>query len=308
MYFGDLEFIKQYRPTIDSILSWFDRNIQHQGLVDKTGYWSFVDWVSGWEMSSVPNANKVGPTTIYNLMYAKALQSAAFINKMTDRAGMSEEYLNRSNQIIKAVKMYCYDENTQLFKDGPDVAEFSQHCQVWAVLCDAVTGEAAKKLMLNTLNNDIAKVSYAMSFYLFRALEKTGLYYKVQQLLDTWRQLADLSLTTWVEDPVSQRSDCHGWGSVPLYEFPAMNLGIKPLAVGYSKIQVKPFAGDLKYAKGVVMTNKGKVSVEWKVTDNIFWINIVSPDNVEKEIILPDESRYYLTDANISLKCELKIK
>lgn len=305
MYFGDLDFIKQYRPTIDSILSWFDRNIQQQGLVDKTGYWSFVDWVGGWEMSSVPNANKVGPTTIYNLMYAKALQSAAFINKVTDRIGMSEEYLNRSNQIIKAVKTYCYDENTQLFKDGPEVEEYSQHCQVWAVLCDAVTGESAKELMLNTLNCDIAKVSYAMSFYLFRALEKTGLYDKVQQLLDTWRHLADLNLTTWVEDPVSQRSDCHAWGSVPLYEFHSMNLGVKPLGVGYSKIQIKPFVGDLQYVKGVVMTNKGKVFVEWNVTGNIFAIHIVSPDKVEKEIILPDESRHCFTDTNILLKCDL---
>lgn len=305
MYYGDLEFIKQYRPTIDAVLSWFDRNRQQQGLVDKTGYWSFVDWVEGWEMSSVPRANQVGPTTIYNLMYAKALQSAAFLNKATGREGMETEYISRSQEILKAVKTYCYDANKGLFQDGPEVNEYSQHCQVWGVLCGAVTGVEARELMLRALEYNMAKVSYAMSYYLFRALEKTGLYDKVQPLFDTWRQLADLNLTTWVEDPVRQRSDCHAWGSVPLYEFTAGILGVQPKSIGYTTIRIKPNICGLKHAKGIVVTKHGEVYVEWEIVGSVFTIQIESPENIEKEILLPDESSHFTMDAKVSLSCDL---
>jgi Glycogen debranching enzyme len=301
MYFGDLEFIKQYRPTMDAVLSWFDRNIQKQGLVDKTGYWSFVDWVEGWEMNSVPKANQTGPTTIYNLMYAKALQSAAFLNEATGREGMEKEYLDRSRNILEAVRTYCYDEERHLFKDGPEVKEYSQHCQVWAILCGAVNGSDAKELMKRALECNISKVSYAMSFYLFRALEKTGLYEYVLPLFETWRHLADLNLTTWVEDPVRQRSDCHAWGSVPLYEFSAMILGVRPITAGYTIIQIKPFIGTLRFAKGTVMTKFGKVQVEWNISGNEFTLQINSPEKMEKEIIMPDGSRHISTDASIIL-------
>jgi Glycogen debranching enzyme len=303
MYFGDIDFIKKYRPTMDAVLGWFDRRIMGNGLIGTTGYWAFVDWVEGWDQSSVPTANRVGPITVYSLMYACALQSAAYINKITGREGISKEYLTRIREVISAVNKCCYDENKKLFTDGPSVPEFSQHVQVWAVLCGAVEEDEARNLMLRMLGMDISKVSYAMSFFLFRALEKSGLYSKVDDLMDPWRTLISMNLTTWVEDPVTLRSECHGWGAVQLYEFPAMILGVKPAGLGYGKIKIQPHIGKLKYAKGVVSTIRGAVSVDWKIEGNIFEIEIISGEDIEKIVVLPDKSVHEFRDSVISLKC-----
>ncbi|MDI6617109.1 MAG: alpha-L-rhamnosidase C-terminal domain-containing protein [Clostridiales bacterium] len=305
MYRGDIDFVKKYRPTVDAILGWFDRHLTKQGIVGQTGYWPFVDWVDGWDLNSVPPANRKGPITVYSLMYASALQKAAEIFKVTGRKDVSKEYLLRSRNILNAVKEYCWDNTRGMLKDGPDVYEFSQHTQIWAVLSGLCDRRGAKDLLLRTMKMDIPKASYAMSFYLFRALEIAGLYDRMDELLDKWRDLLDLNLTTWVEDPVNQRSDCHGWGALPLYEFPAVILGVKPKDAGYKVINISPHICNLKYAKGHVCTKFGMVFVSWNIDKNRFYIKITSPANIEKEIILPDGKHEKSYNAKISLECDL---
>ena len=41
-------------------------------------------------------------------------------------------------------------------------------------------------------------------------------------------------------------------------------LGVKPLAPGFAKIEVRPQTGGLKYVRGTVPTAKGQVTVEVK--------------------------------------------
>lgn len=287
-YYGDFDLIKRYRPTMDAVLDWFDRKIDMQGLVSNTGYWSFVDWVQGWDQDSIPKANRRGPLTVYNLMYAAALHTAARLNEATGRRGVAEEYRMRAEGIVKQVRTSCWSEEKMLFTDGPGIDEYSQHTQVWAVLGDAISGIEAKKLMTRMLEADISKVSYAMSFYLFRALEAVGLYDNVNKLLGIWRELAKLNLTTWVEDPVTQRSDCHGWGAVPIYEFSAMTLGVRPAAPGFAKTVIKPHMAGLNHASGAVATRYGPIKVDWRICEKLFTIEVVGPVNLDITICMPD--------------------
>jgi hypothetical protein len=305
MYFDDLFFLKKYRPTIDAILGWFDRNLTENGLIDRTGYSSYVDWVQGWDMDTVPPANRVGPLTVFSLIYAKALQSAAKINILTDRQGIADEYQKRSETVIESINKCCYDKQKKFYLDGPKVFEYSQHAQIWSVLCGAVKGDVAKELMIRMLEIDMPKVSYSMAFYLFRALEMVGLYDETEKLINAWKDLVDLNLTTWVEDPVSQRSDCHGWSALPLYEFSAMILGVRPAKSGYKKILITPHIGKLSHAKGIVCTAFGTVSVEWTIENSKFNLKIDSPEGVEKLVILPDSSKSCHFGRNISVECDL---
>ncbi|MCF7942277.1 MAG: alpha-L-rhamnosidase N-terminal domain-containing protein [Spirochaetia bacterium] len=295
-FFHDVEMIRRYLPTIDAVLGWFDRQLNRDGLVDDIpdAYWQFVDWVTEWrDLRGVPAAARSGPLTVYNLMYALGLQKAAELNTLIKRDCIAQEYLVRSQSVNDSVRMHCWSEERQLFKDGPDTELYSQHAQIWAVLAHTLTGDTAVKLMKDTLASDsLATVSYAMTFFLFRALSQTGLYHKSFDLWDPWRSMTQMHLTTWAEDPVTQRSDCHAWGSLPLYEFTSELLGVGPSVDASEVITVSPVPGELFWAQGVVVTSFGLLSIRWQRTTGVFRLTIYNPSNITVRIIMPSGTRY----------------
>lgn len=296
-YFGDLPLVRKFLPTVDAILGWFESHVNEQGLIGKlpAGVWSFVDWVEEWRHSQgVPAANESGPLTVYSLLYACALQTAAELNVHIGRRSTADEYINRAEAVKQAVKQICWSEDDRLFEDGPGTRLFSQHAQIWAVLSGTTEGEEAAQLIDRMLGNkSLPSVSYAMSFFLFRCLEQTGQYDRSFGLWDIWRKLADQNLTTWVEDPVSQRSDCHGWGAVPIYEFASQILGVQPGDHGYKSIRIKPNPGELEWARGTVATAAGDVKIAWRKSDDgHLELALQSPANVPVLIELPDGSRH----------------
>lgn len=276
MYFGDKKLIEDHMCTVDGILGYFRRHLDSHGLVEKVGdlnkpdrYWSFIDWTPEWRKTNgVPNATLQGPITMESLLYIMGLQYAAKLKRYIGReqdASMDEA---RAVQIQQAVNTWCRGKNG-MYTDGTECEIYSQHCQVFAVLTDTVDRNQGREYLKETLEhkNDYAQCSVAMMYYLFRALEKCELYEYTDELWDVWRNMVKNHMTTCAEDPLESRSDCHAWGALALYELPSVILGVRPASPGYENITVNPIPGKLDWAKGEVITPKGKVKVSWVKKD-----------------------------------------
>ncbi|MCD9024791.1 alpha-L-rhamnosidase C-terminal domain-containing protein [Cohnella silvisoli] len=294
LYCGDKAFTARFRPTVDAVLDWFERETGDAGLVGPAPlrYWSYVDWVREWEETrGVPDTK--GPVAVYSLLYADALNKAAVMNEQTGRPDTAVEYRKRAARTLEAVKRTCWSEEKKLFRDGPSLEQYSQHTQIWAILAGAadesVAGRLAEALVAD---KSLAQVSYSMAFFLFRALSETGRYDSSFPLWELWREQVALHLTTWLEDPISQRSDCHAWGSVPLYDFTSEILGVKPAAVGYEAIRIEPKPGPLAWAKGRVVAGDRIVEVSWEKDGDLFRLSVSGLEDAPAEIRLPDGSEY----------------
>ena len=170
-----------------------------------------------------------------------------------------------------------------MYQDGPGIEQYSQHCQVFAILTNTVRIENGKKYLLETLKypERYAQCSVAMMYYLFRALEKCDCYGETEKLWENWKIMIRNHMTTCAEDPIHSRSDCHAWGALALYELPTVILGVRPAKPGYRKVEIKPHTEYISKAEGEVITPAGMIRVSWKKEQDKINMKISVPEGME---------------------------
>ena len=261
LYFGDTAFARSFLPRIDGVLDFFDQHVDSRGLISglPSDVWQYVDWVTTWGATNehpdkgVPTAGrKTNCHTFFSMLYAIVLRQAAGLARDVGRPGHAVEYDTRADALVAAVRSHCYDghfytDSTTDASPSDGLIAYSQHCQVFAVLCGACDENDRARLLIESFSADegrFSKCSYVMQFYALRAFALAGdeayetfLWPRVWQ---PWRAMLANNLSTWEEDDVRQRSDCHAWGSVPIYEYCIELAGVQPTAPGAQKIQFKP--------------------------------------------------------------------
>ena len=289
MYFGDRAFLRRHMEAVDQVLGFYGRHIDSRGLLGKIGdvnlksrYWSFIDWAEQWnDTAGMPPAGLSGPITMESLLYILGLQRAAELSAYVGEKDRSAEYQARARGIQEAVLKYCVSKDGMV-QDGPSVDQYSQHCQVFAVLTHTITSQQGKQNLLRTIlePDNYAQCTVAMRYYLFRALEMTDLYAWTDKYWETWRTMLRNHATTCIEGEAYSRSECHAWGSLILYELPAIVLGVRPAAPGFEEVQIQPVPGYLTEAAGMVETPKGQVHVSWKIEEGRMKLFYEIPKNM----------------------------
>lgn len=259
---GDADEVKRYRSDVDAILEYYDRRIGASGLAEQIGYWPFVDWQKEWaDTAGVPSAAKEGPSTIHNLMYAYALLCASWLADATGRSGLAQEYRNRQQQITGCVRELCWDKDRQMYREGPDVLQFSQHAQSWAALNGMGEKEERRRMLLLAMREpDVIRCSFSTSYELFRALEQEGLYGETKPLMARWSGLLEKHCTTCPEEPESGRSENHAWSALPMYEMMRKLAGVEAAEPGWKSVRIQPHLEYVTGIKGQAATPKGAVS------------------------------------------------
>ncbi|WWD09794.1 hypothetical protein V865_007922 [Kwoniella europaea PYCC6329] len=282
LFFGDTPYSKSFVPKIDGVFEFFDQHIDELGLVSgiSEDVWQYCDWVTTWSATDdhpdkgVPTSGrKSNRHTYLSLLYAYVLKQAAGLLRQVGRPGNAAEYESRAESLRKAIKKHCYDgeyftDSTSDIAKGDDLA-YSQHCQVFAVLAGITTTEESIRILKGSFNDPkFSKCSYVMMFYALRAFSQASdeLYESnYATVWNPWKRMLDNGLTTWEEDDVRQRSDCHAWGSVPIYEFCTEVAGIKIIAPGCSKILFKPRLNLSEELEAKVALGKDNLAqISWK--------------------------------------------
>ncbi|KUJ10533.1 alpha-L-rhamnosidase [Mollisia scopiformis] len=258
LFFGDKVFSKSFLPRIDGVLDFFDSHVDELGLISglPKDVWQYVDWVTTWGATDdhpdkgVPTSGrKSNRHTYFSMLYAYVLQQASILLRQVGRPAHSTEYESRADALLAAIRKHCYDGHffTDSTANIADNLAYSQHCQVFGILSGAAHPQDRARLMTESFADPrFSKCSYMMKFYAFRAFALAGddVYESLwQKMWEPYRRMLANNLTTWEEDDVRQRSDCHAWGSVPIYEFCTELAGLRPLEPGAEKVLFKPRLG-----------------------------------------------------------------
>lgn len=292
----DMEILKKYRGDVDQILEYYDGKIGESGLVEQLDYWPFIDWQEKWgQCGGKPEAMLYGPSAIINLMYAYALLTGANIMETSGRRALAEEYRARHRQICEGVQRLCWDEGRQMYREGPEFAQFTQHAQSWAVLNGMVSGEEAARLMERTFTeSDVLRCYFSTCYELFRACELAGRYDLTKQQMDWWIDLIASHCTTCPETPVNSRSECHAWSALPMYELLAVIAGIRREGTGANGFVIRPHLDYVPDLSGQMVTDEGVIGFDYRRKGDVWEYEITVPKGCEAYFETKDGNRVML--------------
>jgi len=178
---------------------------------------------------------------------------------------LARKYDNMAKDMAEAVYDRCYDKSKGMFAETPEKKIFSQHTNIFAILTDALGENEQKELMQKVLEQkDLIQATVYFRFYLFRAMQKTGMGDEYLHQIEPWKIMLGLGLTTFAEREFDMRSDCHAWSASPCFDLLHTVAGIYPAAPGFKSVVIEPNLGKLNFIKATMPHPEGDIRVDLK--------------------------------------------
>lgn len=267
MYRPDPEPVKSALPGTRTVLAWFARYEQPDGLLRKLPWWSFVDWVPH---NGLPSYDVAGESCTTTLQYLGALNDAAELEAALGDKVLVERYHARAAHVRQGLHDRCWDEQRGLMADNPDHNIFSQQTNALAVLHDVIPPAQQKDVLAKIVSiqpgastDTMLSATYYFRFYLARALVHAGEGDLYLTSLQPWRDLLPLHFSTWPEEAGDTRSDSHAWSAHPIYDLLTIVAGIEPASPGFQTVRIAPHPGSLPHIEATYPHPAGNISVSF---------------------------------------------
>ena len=274
MWHDNLAWLKARIPAMRKALAGLALYENEKGLLKDTTGWPFTDWVPNWHHGYSPDGD-IGtpPNAFINLFHVLALQSAARAERACGDEAMADYFAAKAKRIGRTVVETYWDEKRGLLSDTIDRRSWSEHVQCLALLADVLAADKRERCFRGLISDPgLERCTVYFSFYLFETYFKFGRGDLFLKRLDLWRNYVRRGLRTCLESPDNfdkggvkeARSDCHAWGSHPLYFLQSGLAGVRPAAPGFAKVSVAPCPGSLGFLKAKTPHPKGFVETDLK--------------------------------------------
>jgi alpha-L-rhamnosidase len=286
LFSGDAALVKELFSIVQKALQFFEKYLDEHYLLNEVPYWNFVDWAK---------VETRGESTAVNCLYYRGLICAAlFAETMGDQANVTR-YNTIAEHVKQAINARLWNAERHVYHDarlnGELIDQVGQQANSLAIGFEIAPKEKWQKI-LDYIHAPAENVSQAgspyFSFYVLAAMYKAGRHQQALQYIhERWGKMLDWGATTWWEMWQPRASFCHGWSAAPTHDLPAEFLGVKPVAPGWSEIEIKPHPANLTWAKGRVPTLKGNVGVELRITKATFAMTVEIPTGCTAYIFVP---------------------
>lgn len=294
---GDSAYVAQFGPHIERILGFFERHLDEEtGLIGAVRNKNFIDWsITRGSLPRADDNQEMRQSALLTLYYAHTLDCAARLYRQLGRPGPALRWERMAQGIKVAVYARCWDEAAQLFRDYPDQPVFSQHTNIMAILCDVLPPARQADLLDRVLTypDFEERASSYFSFFLFKAMEKTGQGHRFVEQLGFWHTFIERGHTTCGETGFAShdRSDCHAWSAHPAYFLLSIVCGIQPGEVGFRSVSVRPQLGDLQRVSASMPHPLGRIATTYTRDKKGWQVHIVLPPGLAGDFVWQGLSR-----------------
>lgn len=292
-YHDNIDWLKARIPSMRKAMAGMEYYEGEDGLIVNPPGWSFMDWDDNFDRGTATSANpEDAPSSLINLFYILNLQGAAEVERALGNEAMAAVYEGKVPARKARIEELYWDEKRKLLADDVGHTQYSEHAQCLGILSGVLAGEKAQAAFAGTLQEhgpEFARCSVYFSHYLFDAYFAMGRADLFQKRLDLWREYVATGLSTTMESPEDEkhisRSDCHAWGSHPLYWMQAGLAGIFPAAAKFEKVRIAPQPGNLRQIHCKMPHPKGFVRVDLVFEKGEAQGAIVLPEGITGEFV-----------------------
>lgn len=275
----DAPACRRWLAGVRALLDRFALLPTDEGLLTALPGWTFLDWIKDWQTGNPPSGID-GTSAIINLHYVLALEAAADLERWHGDPTMAERWERLAADIAARIDARFWREDRGLYADDDSNQWFSQHAQALAVLCRSIPSARSDRAfasMLAAAEGELAECTIYYSFYRLEAYRRMGRGDLIHQEFSFWKDLIDQGFVTPVETPEPARSDCHAWGSHPLYHAVASLLGLRPAAPGFAAYELRPSPGPLRELNVELPHPRGAITAELRRDGAAWSLSVDSP-------------------------------
>jgi hypothetical protein len=296
LYRGDAKFVQAQLNGTRSVLDWFISKQRQDGLLGQIPWWPFVDWGKDFGFG-VPPQDADGGSSIITLQYIEALRYGIALESAFGDPVRGKHYREAESRAVHAVRQLCWNESNGQLADTPAQKRYSQHANILGAWLDVIPAEKQKDVLNKILSAtdpgfasqgsvpQMTAATYYFRFYLARALDHAGMGDKYLALLKPWRDMVELGLTTWAEQPEPTRSDSHAWSAHPNYDFLTIVAGIRPKTPGFAGVRLEPHLGTLKRVAAAIPSPRGTIEAKYRTSADGIAAEIDLPPNTTGELV-----------------------
>lgn len=277
MYSGDLHFVNQLYPRMQSMMDYVLGRTNKNGMVEGlSGDWVFVDWADGY-------LDKKGELSFEQVLFCRSLETMALCANLTgDKVGQ-QKYEKLAGALKAKLEPSFWSDQKQAFVhnrvEGQQSDAVTRYANMFSVFFNYMSADKQQAIKHSVLLNDsILKITTPyMRFYELEALCALGEQEAVMKEMKAyWGGMLNEGATSFWEkyNPEEKgiehlamygrpygKSLCHAWGASPIYLLGKYYLGVTPIKEGYKEFAVTPVLGGLKWMEGTVPTPNGDIHV-----------------------------------------------
>jgi hypothetical protein len=301
MYSGDKQFVAGLFPQMKQMLQCYLNEFQDGLLPCPPGerYWHFYDWAQGLDGTvdedctrflTLDGARFDAPM---NFLCVLALQAAANIAKWIGEEESASQWLEHVARMRAAAHDAWFDSRENAYRTyagqqaKPHFAELTQSLAILAGVGDDTIHRGLRERLMSE-QNGLTTTTLSQSLYKFEAilLDESCGPFVLEAIKRDWSEMLFAGATSFWEtlrggwDFHHAGSLCHGWSGIPVYFYGAYGLGIKPLAPGFSSIQVKPLLG-MEGLKGRVPGGNEVIGVTLRNVHDSYIAHLEIPETAD---------------------------
>jgi len=275
----DPVFVRDCLKGVRCLLEEFKAHQGTQALLPALPGWSFMDWVPGLSAVNPPGPD-AGVSAVINLLFLQTLLAAADLEAHFGEAHLAEHNRAWAAQLAAAVEARFWNEARGLFAEDVEHTRFSEHAQCLALLSGLFPARQERCFAALLQAEDLLRTTVYFSFYLLEVFQRFGRGDLILKKFDFWKEMVQMGFKTPVEMPEPSRSDCHAWGSHPLFHMHASLAGIRPAGPGFRRVLITPSPGTLQHLHSRIPHPRGEVFLQMEKHGARWEIDVVLPEGV----------------------------